>query len=155
MTLAEFPGITPHLTVPDTEAAVRFYRAAFGADELVRNVAPDGRVMHCELLLDGGRLLLHDEFPESGALGPAALGGSPVTLHRYVADVDAAYAAALAAGATGTQPPADTFWGDRYAQLTDPAGHRWSLATQREDLSPDELRARADDWSGGSAPLAS
>ncbi|MEJ3657179.1 VOC family protein [Actinomycetes bacterium KLBMP 9759] len=147
MTNSEFPGITPQLTVPDTDAAVRFYRAAFGADELLRNAGPDGRVFHCELLLFGGRLLLHDDFSERGET-PQALGGSPVVLHLYTDDVDAAFATAVAAGATADMEPSDAFWGDRYAMVTDPFGHRWSLGSVREDLSVSELESRADTWAG-------
>jgi PhnB protein len=139
----EFPGVTPQLTVTGADAAVTFYRTAFGADELLRHHGPDGRVMHCELLVNRGRLLLHDDFDETN---PAALGGTPVTLHLYVDDVDAVFASALAAGATGLMDPADQFWGDRYAMLRDPFGHHWSLATPREDLSIDELRERSDEW---------
>jgi PhnB protein len=142
----EFPGVTPQLTVPDTAAAVRFYRQAFGADELLHNRAPDGRVMHCELLINGGRLLLHDEFPDHGHHSPLSLGGTCVTLHLYVADVDASFTTAVAAGAEPLMPPEDAFWGDRYAIVRDPFGHRWSMATQREDLSAAELEERADRW---------
>lgn len=171
----EFRGITPHLTVPDTDAAVGFYRAAFGADELLRNADADGRVFHCELLINGGRLLLHDDLggaraapsdvaptdgtptdgtPTDMASGetsrdgaPERFGGSPVVLHLDVADVDATFAAAIAAGASVDQEPEDTFWGDRYAQLTDPSGHRWSLGTRKQELSVAEHEARADAWS--------
>lgn len=143
----EFPGVTPQLTVRDTAAAVRFYRAAFGADELYRNAGPDGRIFHCELLVNGGRLLLHDDFTDHGET-PGALGGSPVVLHLYTDDVDAAFAAAIAAGATADMEPQDAFWGDRYAMLTDPFGHRWSLGTVREQLSVADQEARADEWSG-------
>src|SRR5882672_7132322 len=111
----EFPGVTPQLTVHDADAAVRFYRAAFGADELLRNHGPDGRVMHCELLINGGRLLLHDDFHDDS---PRALGGSPVVLHLYVSDVDSVYVAAVAAGAVTDLPPQKAFWGDRYAMIT-------------------------------------
>jgi PhnB protein len=146
--LPEFPGITPQLTVADTDAAVRFYLAAFGADELLRNHAPDGRVMHCELLVFGGRLLLHDEFTEqTGVRAPGTLGGTSVVLHAYVADVDAVFATAVAAGARAVMVPTDAFWGDRYAMLEDPAGHQWSLAMPREDLSVEQLQAAGDDWS--------
>ena len=143
----EFPGVTPQLTVADADAAVRFYRAAFGADELLRNAGPDGRIMHCELLINGGRLLVHDEFVEQrGNRSPLTLGGTPVVLHMYVSDVDEAFAAALAAGAEELMAPQDAFWGDRYAMLRDPFGHHWSLATRREDLSVAELEARSDQW---------
>jgi PhnB protein len=142
----EFPGVTPQLTVTDADAAARFYRRAFGADELLRNHGPDGRVMHCELLINGGRLLLHDDYFAGRDQTPVALGGTPVVLHLYVADVDAAFAAALTAGATPVMEPQDAFWGDRYAQLQDPFGHQWSLATRREDLSIADLEARGDRW---------
>jgi PhnB protein len=142
----EFPGVTPQLIVPDTDTAVRFYREAFGADELLHNRGPDGRIVHCELLINGGRLLLHDEFPENGHHSPQSLGGTAVTLHLYVADVDASFATAVSAGAEPLMPPADAFWGDRYAIIRDPFGHRWSLATQHEDLSTAELEERSDRW---------
>ena len=149
MTIAdagEFPGVTPQLTVAGAEAAIRFYQAAFGADELLRNLAPDGRIMHCELLVNGGRVLLHDDFGSAWDRAPTALGGTPVTLHLYVGDVDATYAAALAAGATELRAPADQFWGDRYAVVRDPFGHVWSLATPAEELSVADLEDRADRW---------
>jgi PhnB protein len=146
---SEFPGVTPQLTVSDAEAAVRFYKTVFGADELLRNAGPDGRIMHCELLVSGGRLLLHDDYSEARDQTPTALGGTPVTLHMYVADVDAVYAAALAAGATEVRAPADAFWGDRYAMLRDPFGHVWSLGTPREELSIEDLEERAGRWVRG------
>jgi PhnB protein len=142
----EFAGVTPQLTVSDADAAVRFYRAAFGADELLRNHAPDGRVMHCELLIAGGRLLLHDEFPEHGGCAPRSSQGTSVVLHLYVSDVDAVFAAALAAGATELMAPQEAFWGDRYAMIEDPFGHRWSVAQRTADPSVAELAERADLW---------
>lgn len=143
----EFPGVTPQLTVSDTDAAVTFYRDAYGADELLRNHGSDGRVMHCELLVNGGRLLLHDDYTADRHGTPTALGGTPVALHLYVRDVDATYAAAIASGATSDMEPQDAFWGDRYAMVTDPFGHRWSLATVRDDVSVADQQARADTWS--------
>jgi PhnB protein len=143
---AEFPGVTPQLTVSDADAAVRFYRAAFGADELLRNPGPDGRVMHCELLLNGGRLLLHDDYsPEQDRASPPPA-FTAIVLHLYVDDVDATFAAAVAAGATPVRPPADEFWGDRYAMIRDPFGYQWSLATSREDMSIDEQNERSAEW---------
>ncbi|WP_409495951.1 VOC family protein [Amycolatopsis sp. cmx-11-12] len=151
----EFAGVTPQLTVADTAAAVRFYTAVFGADELLRNHASDGRVMHCELLVGGGRLLLHDEFPEHGAgRGPIALGGTSVVLHLYVADVDAVFAAALAEGATELMAPQEAFWGDRYAMIEDPFGHRWSVAQRAADPSVAELQERADRWAEDNAGVS-
>ena len=146
MTFNDFPAITAQLVVADTDAAVAFYRDAFGAEQLLRSTAPDGvKVMHCELLVHGTRLLLHDEFPDD-QLSPATLGGTPVTLHVYVADVDAVFARAVAAGATVVLPVQDAFWGDRYGILSDPAGHRWSLATPKDDPAPSEQSRRAEAW---------
>jgi PhnB protein len=144
---AEFAGPTPQLVVHDADAAIRFYRAAFGADELVRNLAPDGRVMHCELLMFGGRVLVVDDFEADPAASPSRLGGSTVRLHLYVPDVDGVYARAVELGATGLAEPHDAFWGDRYAMLRDPYGHLWSLGEPREDLTVAELEERADSWS--------
>ena len=143
---AEFPGPTPQLGVDDAERAILFYRTVFGADELVRNAAPDGRIMHCELLVFGGRLIVCDDFDEDSASSPAKLGGTSVRLHLYVSDVDAVYAKAMAAGAESVAEPEDAFWGDRYAIIKDPCGHQWSLATPNEDLSVSELEKRADTW---------
>jgi PhnB protein len=143
----EFPGPTPQLVVDDAERAIAFYRTAFGADELVRNHAPDGRVMHCELLVHGGRLLVVDDFDADPARSPVALGGTSVRLHLYVPDVDEVYRRALEAGAASLMEPEDAFWGDRYAIVRDPHGHQWSLATPKEDLSVSELEARGDEWS--------
>jgi PhnB protein len=146
---AEFAGPTPQLVVGDAAAAVEFYTAAFGADELLRNPGPDGRIMHCELLVAGGRLFLHDEFPGTDSKSPHTLGGTPVVLHLYVPDVDAAHRQAVTAGAESVMEPYDAFWGDRYAQVRDPFGHLWSLASQREDLDADHMGDRAREWVAG------
>jgi PhnB protein len=144
---AEFPGPTPQLVVDDAERAIGFYREAFGADELVRNHAPDGRVMHCELLMFGGRILVADDFDADPVSSPGRLGGSTVRLHLYVPDVETVYAKALEAGARSVMAPQDAFWGDRYAMVQDPCGHYWSIATPQEDLTVAELEERGDDWS--------
>ena len=143
----EFPGPTPQIVVDDAESAIRFYGTVFAADELVRNLAPDGRVMHCELLMYGGRILVIDDFEEDEVAAPKRLGGSTVRLHVYVPDADAVYERAVSAGATSLMAPCDAFWGDRYAIVRDPYGHHWSIATQREDLSVSELEERGDGWS--------
>jgi PhnB protein len=148
---AEFPGPTPQIVVDDADGAIRFYNAVFAADELVRNNAPDGRVMHCELLMFGGRVLVIDDFDEDPIRSPAELGGSTVRLHLYVPDVDALHERALEAGATSLMAPHDAFWGDRYAIVRDPYGHHWSIATQKDDLSVSELEERGDTWSRGQA----
>ena len=143
----EFQSITPQLVVRGAAQAIDFYRRAFGASELLRNAAPDGeRIMHAELLLGGSRFLVHDEFPDEGVLGPAALGGTPVTLHLYVRDAEATFRRAVDAGAEVVMPLQDAFWGDRYGILRDPFGHRWSVASRLEDLSPADLKTRAAEW---------
>jgi uncharacterized glyoxalase superfamily protein PhnB len=141
----DFHTITPQLVVKGVTEAIGWYTRALGANELLRNVAPDGeKVMHAELLLGDSRFFVHDEFP--GLASPASLGGSSVTLHLYVQDVDALYARAVDAGAEPLQPPENQFWGDRYGMIRDPFGHRWSIASRIEDLSPRELQARASQW---------
>ncbi|MBI3451340.1 MAG: VOC family protein [Rhodospirillales bacterium] len=134
----------PHLIVDDAPAALAFYAKAFGAKELFRMMMPGGkRVGHAEMKIGDLVFYLSDEFPEFSKVGPRKLGGSPLAIHRYVPDVDKAVARAVAAGATATMPVADMFWGDRYGTLTDPFGHRWSLATHIRDVPPDELEAAA------------
>ena len=134
-------GLIPHLVCANAAAAIDFYVAAFGATEMARLPAPDGKLMHAMLMIDGAALMLVDEMPQWGALGPTSLHGSPVTVHRYVDDVDAAFAKAVAAGATVTMPVADMFWGDRYGVLQDPFGHKWSLATHLRDATMEEMQA--------------
>jgi uncharacterized glyoxalase superfamily protein PhnB len=146
--LEDFHTITPHLTVRGVNEAVKFYEKAFGAAELYRNLAPDGKsVMHVELMLGDSRLLLHDEFPEHGQLSPLGGQATGVVLHLYVDNVDEIYQRTVDAGATVIMPLQDCFWGDRYAIVVDPFGHRWSMATRIEDLSPRDLQKRASDWS--------
>jgi PhnB protein len=145
--LEDFHTITPHLTVRGVDSAIAFYRAAFGAEELYRNLAPDGKsVMHAELLLGDSRFLIHDEYPEHGELSPLSYGGSSIKLHLYVDDVDAMFQSAVDAGAQVLMPVENCFWGDRYGILQDPFGHRWSIATRIEDLSPRQLQKRAADF---------
>jgi PhnB protein len=142
----DFRTITPQLTVNGVGAAIEWYSKALGANELLRNMAPDGTsVMHAELLLGDSRFFVVDEFPD-GAKSPRSLGGSGVTLHLYVADVDTMFDRAVAAGAEVLLPVADQFWGDRYGMLADPFGHRWSIASRIEDLSPRALQERAATW---------
>jgi len=143
----DFHTITPHLVVRGAAGAIDYYTRAFGAAELYRNLAPDGKsIMHAELMLGDSRFLLHDEFPEQGLLSPLGYGGTAITLHLYVPDVDAVFTSAVDAGATVLMPVQDCFWGDRYGILTDPFGHRWSVATRLKDLSPSELRHRAGEF---------
>ncbi|KVD52239.1 VOC family protein [Burkholderia ubonensis] len=132
--------LTPHLICAGAADAIEFYRQAFNAVERVRLPAPNGKLMHACLTIGDSSLMLVDEMPEHGALGPKALKGTPVCLHLFVPNVDAAIAQAVAAGAKVTMPAADMFWGDRYGQVEDPFGHRWSLATHQRDLTPEQIR---------------
>ena len=139
-----FHTITPHLELRGAAKAIDFYKKAFGATEIMRNLGPDGRlIMHAQLLIGDSMLLLHDEFAESGGQSPQTLEGSPVTLHLYVEDVDALFKQAVDAGATVAMPVQDTFWGDRYGQLVDPFGHSWSIGSKIETLDANEIRKRA------------
>lgn len=139
-----FHTITPQLVVHGAAQAIAFYQQVFDAQELLRNLAPDGTsIMHAELLIGNSRLFLNDEFLEEGNLSPLRLHGSPVTLHIYVPNIDEVFARALAAGAQTVLPVANMFWGERYGIFTDPFGHRWSVSTQLEDLSPTETQERA------------
>ncbi|MDE2457461.1 MAG: VOC family protein, partial [Burkholderiales bacterium] len=131
----------PHLICAGASDAIGFYAKAFGAVEISRLAGPDGKLMNAQLRIGDSHLMLVDEMPPWGALGPTARGGTPVTLHLYVEDVDAAFAQATAAGATTVMPPQDMFWGDRYGQVRDPFGHLWSLATHQRDLTPAQIRA--------------
>lgn len=136
-------GFIPHLVCSPCAEAIGFYKAAFGAEEVSRVQAPgDERIMHAHLQVAGAPLYLVDDFPDfcGGKSGTAtALGGTPVTIHRFVEDVDAAFQRAIDAGATAKMPVMDMFWGDRYGVVTDPYGHAWSLATHTRDLSPEEI----------------
>lgn len=141
-------SLTPHLVCRDASAAIDFYKQAFGAIERFRLPAPDGKLIHACVQIGDSLLFLFDEMPEHGALGPQALKGSPVTLHLQVQDADAAFARAVQAGASVAMPLADMFWGDRYGQVIDPFGHRWSIATHMREVSREEmvaaLQAQAD-----------
>ena len=132
--------LTPHLVCAGAAAAIDFYVKAFNAVELTRLPGPNGKLMHAMVKIGDSPLMLFDEAPEWGSRSPLALQGTPVILHMYVKDVDAAMAQAVAAGATLTMPATDMFWGDRYGQITDPFGHQWSLATHIRDVSPEEMQ---------------
>lgn len=135
--------ITAHLVVQDAARAVVFYRDAFGAEELDRIPTPDGRLMSVRLRIGDGLLHLADEFPEMGVLAPPSIGGTPVVLALDVADADAVFAQAIAAGAEVRQPLADMFWGDRHGQVQDPFGHRWNVSQHLRDVPHDEVVAAA------------
>lgn len=121
--------LIPHLSCRDAAGAVAFYQNAFGAEATMVHYLPDSRVLHATLNIGDATLFVADELPEHDGLSPQGLGGSPVTLHLQVPDCDAVFARAVAAGCAARMPPQDMFWGDRYATLTDPYGHLWSVAT--------------------------
>lgn len=138
-----FHTLTPHLTVAGALEAIGFYERAFGAELVDKAMMPDGRMVANALLRVGDSvLMLNDEFPGQGCADAKALGGSPVVLHLYVEDVDAAFERATAAGCTVTMPLENVFWGDRYGVVEDPYGHRWSLATHVEDVPPGDMGRR-------------
>ena len=143
--------VTPYLAVRGAAAALDFYKKAFGAVEIMRMPQPDGRIGHADVTIGDSHVMLADEFPEMGILGPKARGGPTSSLLLYVEDVDAAFARALAEGATQERAPEDQFWGDRMGTLVDPFGHRWSLATHIEDVSDEEMQRRMAEAFGGAA----
>ena len=143
-----YPTVTPYLCVDGAAKAIEFYKGVFGATERMRIDGPDGRIGHCELGLGSSIIMLADEHPEVGVISPRKLGGTPVTLSIYVEDVDATFERALQAGATALRPVENQFYGDRSGQLEDPFGHRWSVATHVEDVTPEEMARRAETQGG-------
>ncbi|WP_214321073.1 VOC family protein [Nonomuraea sediminis] len=139
MTSLRPTGLSPHLFVLDAEAAIEFYRDAFGAVEVFRNTLPNGVILFVELQVGDGRLLVSEETPALNALAPPTLGGSPVMILLEVDDPDGVAARALSAGAEVEMPVQEMFWGERYGVLRDPFGHRWSITTAREQLTPDDI----------------
>ena len=131
--------VTPHLVCDGAAEAIEFYKKAFNAVETGRMQTPDGKIMHAEVRIGDSTVMLVDEFPDYGSVGPKKLNGTPVTLHVYVPNVDQVFEQALAAGATVRMPLADQFWGDRYGQVVDPFGHNWSIATHVKDMTQEEM----------------
>jgi uncharacterized glyoxalase superfamily protein PhnB len=135
--------LTPHIVVQGAGRAVAFYRDAFAAEEIDRIPTPDGRLMSVQLRIGDGIVHVADEFPEMGVLAPPSIGGTPVVLALEVADAEAVFAQAVAAGAQVRQPLQDMFWGDRHGQLDDPFGHRWNVSQHLRDVPHDEVVAGA------------
>lgn len=133
--------LNPHIVCADCAQALEFYKEAFGADETARMAGENGKIMHAAMTFGDSTLMLMDEVPEWNAKGPKLIGGTPVSIHMIVDDVDAVFAQAIAAGAKEIMPVADQFWGDRYGVLEDPFGHSWSLSTPGKPLSEEEIRA--------------
>lgn len=136
--------VTPHLVCKDAARAVEFYKKAFGAEELFRLNTPDGKkVLHVSLRIGNSAIMLAEEAPDWGSLGPETLNGTTVSMHLYVNDADSAFDQAVKAGATIKMPLADMFWGDRYGLLSDPFGHVWAVATHVRDVSLEEMKEGA------------
>jgi PhnB protein len=140
---AGYHSVTPYLIVNGAARALPWYVQAFGARELMRLSGPDGKIGHAEIEIGDSHVMLADESLEHEAASPASFGGSPVSLHLYVPDVDATVARAINAGAELKRPVEDKFYGDRMGTLLDPFGHTWHISTHIEDVTPDELERRA------------
>jgi len=140
---SDYPRVCPYLIVDGAADAIEFYARVLGATERVRMPGPEGRVGHAELQLGDSIIMVADAYPEMDIRGPKDIGGSPITMTVYVEDVDATFTAALADGASSVQPVEDKFYGDRAGQFEDPFGHRWSVMSHIEDVTPEEMTRRA------------
>ena len=139
--------VTPALTVHDAKGAIEFYKKAFGATQSEICLGPDGKqVMHAEIKIGDSVIMLNDEFPQMGCVGPKTLGNTSVTLNLLVEDVDQLFNQAVKAGATVTMPVADQFWGDRYGQVSDPYGYKWGISTHIKDLTDEEIKKGMEEW---------
>jgi PhnB protein len=140
----------PYLRVKDAGRAIEFYKRAFGATEKFRLTEPSGRIGHCELLFGSTTLMLSEEYPEYGFLGPQSIGGTSISIHLHLDDADAAIERAVAAGATVVRPASDAFYGERSGTVRDPFGHEWMLGHSIEDVTPEEMQRRYDELMRGS-----
>jgi len=143
MAIVVQPALSPHLVVDDANAAIDFYVKAFGAVEVGRIPRPDGKLIHGCVQIDGANVMLADDFPEmteGKSMTPKALGGTPVTVHLTVTDVETRFQQAVDAGATVVMPLEDQFWGDRYGVVRDPFGHQWSLGQPVREVSYEEIQ---------------
>lgn len=138
-------SVTPHLVISQAGKAIEFYKAAFGAEEVSKMLAPDGKqILHATLRIGNSMIMLCDEFLEAGCRSPQTLGGTPIGLHIYLENVDSAFDRALQAGCQVMMPLTNTFWGDRYGKLKDPFGYEWSLATHIQDIDVKDMKFTAD-----------
>jgi PhnB protein len=143
--------LTPYLAVEDATAAIDFYGRAFGAKERLRMPGPDGTIAHAELEIGDSLIMLSDPFPQSSAKPPKELGGTSAAIFAYVDNVDELVQQAVDAGATLVSAPEDQFWGDRFGSVQDPFGHSWQIATHVEDVSPEEIEKRSQEWAATAA----
>ncbi len=141
-----FHTVTPHLVISGAAKAIDWYKKALGATEIMRHPMPDGRLMHAGIKIGDSIVMMADCFPEMGQKSPTELGASTVVISLYVPDCDKLWNQAVAAGATVRFPLMDQFWGDRYGQLVDPFGHIWGLCTHKEDLTPEQVEKRSQEW---------
>jgi PhnB protein len=141
-----YSGAIPNLAIKDAAKALEFYKKAFGAKEIMRMGEPGGKIGHAEIKIGEAVVMFADEFPEFGNLSPQSIGGTPVSLMLYVEDVDGFVNKAVAAGAKILRPVENQFWGDRTSLLEDPFGHKWYFATHVEDVAPDEMKKRSEEF---------
>jgi PhnB protein len=144
-----YHSITPYLIVNDAASAIEFYKKVFGAKEVMRMSKPGGKVGHAELIIGDAKIMLADEFPEMGALAPHAFGGTPVTIHLYIKNVDNIVDRAAASGAKILRAVETMFYGDRGGSVEDPFGHKWYISTHVEDVSRAEMKKRMSALSAG------
>ena len=140
-----YHSLTPYLTVKDGNRAMKFYKEALGAKEIVRMPGPGGGIMHADMLIGDSHIMMSEEFPERGAVSPKTLGGVSGSLVLYLDNVDEAFAKAVAAGGKVIQPVQDQFYGDRSGTFEDPEGHKWTIGTHVEDVSPEDMKRRMAD----------
>ena len=149
-----FHTVTPQLILDNAAQAIDWYKKALGAEEVSRATGPDGKILHADLKIGNSHIMVNDAM--GGAKGPKAFGGSPTSLWVYVANADALFNRAVAAGAKVEPGPmgqlSDQFWGDRCGTINDPQGYRWTIATRKEDLTPQEMKQRQDEWVKKMAP---
>jgi PhnB protein len=144
-----YPRVSPYLIVDGASAAIEFYEKVLGAKERMRMPGPGGKVGHAEIQIGDSVIMLADEFPDMGAVNPKKVGGSPVMIMLYVDDVDDVFNRAIKAGATSTRPVENQFYGDRLGAFDDPFGHKWSVASHVEDVSPEDMEKRMAEMMGG------
>ena len=144
-----YPQVTPYLIIDGAAEAIEFYTQVLGAQERMRMPDPSGKVGHAELQLGDGLIMLADEFADRDIKGPRSFGGTGVIVSVYVEDIDSVFEKAISAGAKELRPPKNEFYGDRTASFEDPFGHRWSVASHVEDVSPDEMERRSAEMMGG------
>jgi len=143
---AGYHSVTPGIVVRGADEAIDFYTRAFGAELVSRMTAPDGSVVHAEIRIGDSTVMLGEENEQWGTRSPLSTGAVTGSLHIYVSDADAAFARALAAGATVRAPLEDAFWGDRYGKVTDPFGHEWGIGARVKDMTPEEMQKAGEEW---------